>query len=221
MFRRFILFVFIFSSFFTSCARITSEFNNVEDDDKEFVYKLAANSGEYYISCYSTQSGGYGTYGQLIRDYTFGSLSSIVNNDDTYFSIKSNSTDSKSTTSNQINFSLTFSTRDVNSISVKAVYSALEDSYVASKVITSLLGLTGFTIYVTDENGKEQTLASLKSSFNGSELEKEIKVGYKIQGVRVNATMTKYYGNYSSSKYSDLSYQQTNGTLSIYKVILN
>lgn len=227
--RRFFLLVLIISSFLISCGRITNEFNDIDEEDKDYSYKLLSSYGDYSISCYSTQAGGYGTYGQLIRDYTNGQLASIAKDDDSFFAISSNTTDAKSTTTNLINFSMTFPKRTVNSINIKSAFSALEDNYIASGGIKTPLALTAFTLYVTGTDGKEKSLSSLLSSFKpdeegvkkGYELNKTVKVGYEITGVRVNATMAKYYGSYASTlKYTDLSYQQTSGNLSIYKIIL-
>ena len=237
MFRRLLPLILIFSSMLISCGRVTSEFNFIDEKDENYryyAYKMTAASGDYTISFYSgTKSsyGGYGSYGQLIRDYSSGDLASIVKDDDSCFSIRSNSSDARGTSSNIINFEISFPERKVSSIDIKASFSALENDFVNSGALYSPLALSDLKLYVTLADGSEKTTTlhssnSSSSSFSKLNLDKTIDISTlttgNITAVKLTAVISKYYSTYSStSKYADLNYKKTDSNLSLYKIILN
>ena len=228
MFRRLLPLILIFSSMLISCGRVTDEFNFIDENDenyKYYAYKMTASSGDYNISFYSgtkTSYGGYGAYGQLIRDYSSGDLASVVKNDDDFFSIRSNGTDSRGTTTNTITFEISFPERKVSSITVKAMYNALEDTYMEKATSKTPHGLSDFKVtYLPQGATSESSVSGIaKSNFASGLLDVTAKIDATISYVKVSATMLKYYGSSMSDPFKDLSMKQTEGKLSLYKVIL-
>ena len=228
MFSRLIPVFLIFSSIFVSCGRVTDEFNFIDEKDenyKYYSYKMTAASGDYNISFYSgtkTSYGGYGSYGQLIRDYSSGDLASVVKDDENGFSIKSNGTDARGTTTNTVTFEISFPEREVSSVSVKAAYNALEDQYIESVATKTPQGLSDFKVTYLKQGATSDTTVSgiAKSNFSSGVLDATGKVNATISCIKVTATMAKYYGSSMSDPFKDLANKQTEGKLTLYKVIL-
>lgn len=212
----------LFSLVCFSCGNITSEFNDIEDDDTDYYYAINATEGDYSISFHSVQTGGYGTYGQMIRDYSEGDLATIVKDSEDCFTIKSNLTDARNITTNQVYFEITFPERTLTSIGVKAAYSGAEDDYIGTD---SPIGLTTFSVsYVPSGSETETSVSQIsKSSFSAGALDKTVTLNSPVttSKVIIKAIMLKYYSTYQeSSDYYDISTARTNGKLSLCKVIL-
>lgn len=228
MVRRFFILTLIFSSIFISCARVTDEFNFIDEKDDNYKYyacKMTAVSGDYTISFYSgTKSsyGGYGSYGQLIRDYSSGDLASIVKNDDSCFSIKSNGTDARGMTTNSVTFEISFPERKLSSVSIKANYTAPENSYMEKASSKTPLGLTEFKVSYLPKGAESETTVSeiTQSKFSSGQLEASAKLDASISYIKISASMSKYYGSSLSEPFKDLSNNPIYGILSLYKVIL-
>lgn len=228
MLRRFLPLLLIFSSILISCGRVTDEFNFIDEKDdnyKYYSYKMAATSGDYIISFYSgtkTSYGGYGAYGQLIRDYSSGDLASVVKNDDDCFSIRSNGTDSRGTTTNTVTFEISFPERKVSSISVKAMYNALEDTFMEKSTAKTPQGLTDFKVTYLPQGATSETSVSGigKSNFASGLLDVTAKLDATISYVKVTAVMSKYYSSSMTDPFKELANKPTEGKVSLYKVIL-
>ena len=110
----------------------------------------------------------------------------------------------------------------MSSVSIKANYTAPENSYMEKASSKTPLGLTEFKVSYLPKGAESETTVSeiTQSKFSSGQLEASAKLDASISYIKISASMSKYYGSSLSEPFKDLSNNPIYGILSLYKVIL-